>query len=71
MKRALFLPPFDDLADVGVLAGLGAEAEAAGWDGLFLWDHVLRPDPPGPVADPWIALAAVAMRTERMRYAAR
>ncbi len=67
MNRALFLPPFDDLADVGVLAALAAEAEAAGWDGLFLWDHVLRPDPPRPVADPWIALAAVAMRTERMR----
>ena len=67
MKRALFLPPFDDLADVRVLAGLAAEAESAGWDGVFLWDHVLRPDPPRPVADPWIALAALAMRTERVR----
>lgn len=67
MKRALFLPPFDDLADVRVLAGLAAEAESEGWDGLFLWDHVLRPDPPRPVADPWIALTAAAMRTETMR----
>jgi alkanesulfonate monooxygenase SsuD/methylene tetrahydromethanopterin reductase-like flavin-dependent oxidoreductase (luciferase family) len=67
VKRALFLPPFDDLADVRVLAGLAAEAELAGWDGVFLWDHVLRPDPPRPVADPWIALAALAMRTERVR----
>lgn len=67
MRRALFLPPFDDLADVRVLAGLAAEAESEGWDGLFLWDHVLRPDPPRPVADPWIALTAAAMRTETMR----
>lgn len=66
MKRALFLPPFDDLADVRVLAGLAAEAEAEGWDGVFLWDHVLRPEP-RPVADTWVALTAIAMRTERLR----
>lgn len=66
MRRALFLPPFDDLADVRVLAGLAVEAEQEGWDGIFLWDHVLRPEP-RPVADPWIALAAIAMRTERIR----
>jgi alkanesulfonate monooxygenase SsuD/methylene tetrahydromethanopterin reductase-like flavin-dependent oxidoreductase (luciferase family) len=67
VKRALFLPPFDDLADPRLLAELAAEAERAGWDGLFLWDHVMRPDPPRPVADPWIALAAVAVATERIR----
>jgi alkanesulfonate monooxygenase SsuD/methylene tetrahydromethanopterin reductase-like flavin-dependent oxidoreductase (luciferase family) len=67
MKRALFLPPFDDLADARLLAELAGEAERAGWDGIFLWDHVLRPDPPRPVADPWVALAAIAMTTDRMR----
>ena len=66
MKRALFIPPFDDLADARIVAGLAAEAEGAGWDGVFLWDHVLRPEP-RPVADPWITLAAIAMRTERLR----
>lgn len=68
MHRALFIPPFDDLADVRVLAGLAAEAEQEGWDGIFLWDHVMRPDPPRPVADPWVALTAIAMRTERLRF---
>src|SRR3954447_17090939 len=67
MRRALFIPPFDDLADVRLLAELAAEAERAGWDGLFLWDHVLRPDPPRRVADPWIALPAVAAATDRIR----
>ena len=70
MKRGLFLPPFDDLADARVLAGLAVEAEAAGWDGVFLWDHVLRPEPTRPVADPWIAMAAMAMPTERIRLGA-
>lgn len=67
MKRALFLPPFDDLADPGLMAELAVEAEDAGWDGWFVWDHVMRPGPPRPVADPWISLAAVAMATERLR----
>jgi alkanesulfonate monooxygenase SsuD/methylene tetrahydromethanopterin reductase-like flavin-dependent oxidoreductase (luciferase family) len=67
MRRALFLPPFDDLADARLVAELAAEAERAGWDGIFLWDHVMRPGPPRPVADPWITLAAIAMTTERIR----
>lgn len=67
MRRALFLPPFDDLADPTLLAELAGEAERAGWDGCFLWDHVMRPDPPRPVADPWICLAAIAVATSRLR----
>lgn len=34
---------------------------------MFLWDHVLRPDPPMAIADPWVALAAMAVATERIR----
>ena len=49
-----------------MLTGLAAEAEAAGWDGFFLWDDVTF-DPVLPVGDPWIALAAIALRTERIR----
>lgn len=66
MKRALFLPPFDDLSDPRLMADLAAEAERAGWDGWFVWDHVMRPDPPRPVADPWVVLSAVAMATDRI-----
>lgn len=28
-----------------MLAGWAADAEAAGWDGFFLWDHLLAFDP--------------------------
>ena len=41
-------------------AELAGEAEAAGWDGVFVWDTIFGPDA-------WIALAAIATRTERVR----
>ena len=65
MKFAINLPNFGTFADTRLLADLAAEAEAHGWDGFFLWDHTR----PGtlPVADPWIALTAIALATERIR----
>jgi alkanesulfonate monooxygenase SsuD/methylene tetrahydromethanopterin reductase-like flavin-dependent oxidoreductase (luciferase family) len=67
MLYGISIPPFGDYADARVLADLAREAEAAEWDGFFLWDHMIF-DPSGhAIADPWTALAAVAMRTERMR----
>jgi alkanesulfonate monooxygenase SsuD/methylene tetrahydromethanopterin reductase-like flavin-dependent oxidoreductase (luciferase family) len=47
---------------------LALEAESEGWDGFFLWDHVLRPagEPP-EIADPWVALSAIAAVTTRLR----
>jgi alkanesulfonate monooxygenase SsuD/methylene tetrahydromethanopterin reductase-like flavin-dependent oxidoreductase (luciferase family) len=67
MKRGIFVAPFGDLADVRVLAGLAASAEAGGFDGFFVWDHVRYSPPSLPVADPWIALTAIALATERVR----
>src|SRR5207237_10846411 len=37
----------------------------AGWDGFFLWDHVQFI--PTPTVDPWVALAAIALATERIK----
>jgi len=67
MRSALFIPPFDDLADLRVLVDLAVAAEDAGWDGFFLWDHIRWREPVVDVADPWIALTAVAVATERIR----
>jgi alkanesulfonate monooxygenase SsuD/methylene tetrahydromethanopterin reductase-like flavin-dependent oxidoreductase (luciferase family) len=64
MRSAVSLPPFTDPA---TLVALGVEAEAAGWDGVFLWDHmVLIPELRLPVQDPWVVLGALAQATERV-----
>jgi alkanesulfonate monooxygenase SsuD/methylene tetrahydromethanopterin reductase-like flavin-dependent oxidoreductase (luciferase family) len=61
-RRAIFVAPFDDLADPALLADLAARAEDRGWDGFFLWDHVLYREPVRAILDPWVALAAIAVR---------
>jgi alkanesulfonate monooxygenase SsuD/methylene tetrahydromethanopterin reductase-like flavin-dependent oxidoreductase (luciferase family) len=66
-KRGIFLAPFDELVDPRLLAELAQGAERAGWDGFFLWDHIRYRAPVSAVADPWVALAAIACATERLR----
>ncbi|TCC61430.1 LLM class flavin-dependent oxidoreductase [Kribbella pittospori] len=67
MRFALWVPLFDDLADPRVVARLAAEAEEAGWDGMFVWDQLWWRAPVSSVADPWITMAAMAAVTERLR----
>ena len=42
MRHALFTPNFGTFRDPAFVADLAATAEAAGWDGWFLWDHVVH-----------------------------
>ena len=49
-------------------AEMAAAAEAAGWDGVFTWDGIAIG--PGDTYDPWVVMAAMAMRTERVRLGA-
>jgi alkanesulfonate monooxygenase SsuD/methylene tetrahydromethanopterin reductase-like flavin-dependent oxidoreductase (luciferase family) len=67
VRTALFLPAFGELAEPQVVAALAAETEAAGFDGFFVWDHLLYRPPHEVIADPWVVLAAVACLTERLR----
>ena len=67
MKQAIDVAPFGDLADPRVLAELAIAAEERGWDGFFVWDHIVHRSPSRAVADPWVALAAVACATSRLR----
>jgi alkanesulfonate monooxygenase SsuD/methylene tetrahydromethanopterin reductase-like flavin-dependent oxidoreductase (luciferase family) len=69
MQYGIYLPPFGPCADPITLATLAADAEAAGWDGFFLWDHITSGGTL-PFADPWIALAAIAVRTQTLRLGA-
>jgi alkanesulfonate monooxygenase SsuD/methylene tetrahydromethanopterin reductase-like flavin-dependent oxidoreductase (luciferase family) len=66
-QRGIFVAPFGELSEPRVLAQLAAETEAAGWDGFFLWDHIVYTDV-SHVADPWVAMAAIASATERVRF---
>jgi alkanesulfonate monooxygenase SsuD/methylene tetrahydromethanopterin reductase-like flavin-dependent oxidoreductase (luciferase family) len=70
MKYGLSLPNFSILGDVALLADLAAQAEAAGWHGVFVWDHIARKPEFDPVIDPWIAVTAMAMRTTSIRIGA-
>jgi alkanesulfonate monooxygenase SsuD/methylene tetrahydromethanopterin reductase-like flavin-dependent oxidoreductase (luciferase family) len=64
VRYGFYAPNFGGTGDPRLLVELGERAESAGWDGFFLWDHLAVQ--PAPLADPWIALAAVAARTERI-----
>jgi alkanesulfonate monooxygenase SsuD/methylene tetrahydromethanopterin reductase-like flavin-dependent oxidoreductase (luciferase family) len=69
MKFAIHIPNFASYSDPRAVAGLAHEAEDAGWDGFFLWDHLFWKRPQSePVADPWTVLAAIAAGTERIRF---
>jgi len=67
VKYALLVPPVGPFSDPRELVDAAVAAETAGWDGVFIWDHVHRVEPPLEIADPWIALAAIAMATHRVR----
>jgi alkanesulfonate monooxygenase SsuD/methylene tetrahydromethanopterin reductase-like flavin-dependent oxidoreductase (luciferase family) len=67
VKRGIDVAPFGELADPRVLADLAVSAEERGWDGFFVWDHITYRGPVRAVADPWVALAAVACATSRLR----
>jgi alkanesulfonate monooxygenase SsuD/methylene tetrahydromethanopterin reductase-like flavin-dependent oxidoreductase (luciferase family) len=66
LKHGIAAPNFR--ADPADLIELGVAAEEAGFDGYFLWDHIVfsnRGDGP-PVQDPWSVLSVVAARTSRI-----
>ncbi|ONI81593.1 luciferase [Actinosynnema sp. ALI-1.44] len=64
LRYGVYLPPFGPFGDPRVLVDLAVRAEAAGWDGVFLWDHVIGAV--APIADPWTTLAAIAHATEKL-----
>jgi alkanesulfonate monooxygenase SsuD/methylene tetrahydromethanopterin reductase-like flavin-dependent oxidoreductase (luciferase family) len=69
MRYGICVPNLGEFADPRQVAGLARRAEDAGWDGFFVWDHVVFPyGGPNEVADPWVLLTLVAMATERIRF---
>jgi hypothetical protein len=64
MKFGLDLPIHGPYSDPNLLLEIAVEAEAAGWDGFFLWDHIAMPGKAPQLTDPWMVLAAAAVKTE-------
>lgn len=68
MKYGLYVPNFGAYGDPHNLLELALVAERAGWDGFFLWDHVLlHRHSDIPMVDAWVALSAIAARTNQIQ----
>jgi len=65
---AIGVPNVREYGDAGLLLRLAICAEEAGWDAFFVWDHLVYRGRGDPVADPWMAVAAIAARTSRIRF---
>jgi len=67
LQRGIAVPCFAE--DPMELARLGIGAERAGFDGFFLWDHIVFSDTGDgpPIVDPWLVLAVVATGTSRIK----
>ena len=67
MRFGITVPNIDGFADPRFLVQLARDAEAAGWNGFFLWDHMIYRRPWRPIIDPWVALGAIAVATSSIR----
>lgn len=70
MRYAIGFPIAGPLGgDPRSVAELAAIAEQAGWDAVLLEDYLVHHIAPGRIAvsDPWIALAAAAVKTTRIK----
>jgi alkanesulfonate monooxygenase SsuD/methylene tetrahydromethanopterin reductase-like flavin-dependent oxidoreductase (luciferase family) len=83
VNYAVNVPNFGDYGSPSQLAALASDAENAGWDGFFIWDHIsgptewrvpvddtMVPIAHAPYADPCVALTAIATHTEHIRLGA-
>lgn len=68
MRYGLTVINFWRLGEPRMIQQIARSAEAAGWDGLFVWDHVSATWERSGVAifDPWTILAGAACVTERI-----
>jgi Luciferase-like monooxygenase len=70
MRFSINIPNFGEFADARTVATVAVAAEQAGWDALFVWDHVVhdkRQRRGQPFGDPWMLLTAAALTTSRLR----
>lgn len=66
MHYGVNVPNFGWWAEPANFVELAGVTEAAGWEGLFVWDHLIFSDGL-PLSEPWVLLAAAATVTRRIR----
>ena len=64
MHYGIEVVPFGDFCDPRRIVALAHLAEECGWEGLWIWDHMLIPYGAG---DPWVTLSAVAATTQSIK----
>ena len=67
MNFGVGVPNVGVFADPDLLIELAKKAETSGWDGFFLWDHLLYSNPEPGAVEPWSVIGAIAALTVRMR----
>ncbi|MGW7680471.1 LLM class flavin-dependent oxidoreductase [Kribbella sp. NPDC054772] len=70
MRFSVNIPNFGDFADAHTVARMAMAAEEAGWDGLFVWDHVVHSKERRrgqAFGDPWMLMTAAALATSRIK----
>ncbi|MFX1277783.1 MAG: LLM class flavin-dependent oxidoreductase [Promethearchaeota archaeon] len=68
MKFAVYTPNFGNYNNPLYFAEMAKEAEKYGWDGFFLWDHMVFMEGLNVnVLDPWILLSAITMKTKKIK----
>ena len=66
VRYGICLANIGSYADPRVGVRVAEAADAAGWDGVFIWDHLAFVWD-APAADPWVTLSAIAASTSRVR----
>ena len=66
MRFGLSLGTLGPFADPRESVRVARAAEEAGWEALFVWDHLAWASFGAPSADPWVTLGACAAQTSRL-----
>lgn len=64
LKFGTYFSGVGEFSNATLIANLAYEAEENGWDGAFIWDHIAQPY---TAVDPWVTLAAMTMKTKRIK----
>ena len=66
MRFGISLGTLGPFADPRETVRLAVAAEEAGWEALFVWDHLAWASYDSPSADPWVTLGACSAATTRI-----